>query len=341
MNVFLKRLKHFLKNLAIALVIVEIILWIVGYRPYYVTEFEIKSNPEYCLIPDSKYGFALQPGQFDITLNKALQFNATHLSDSTRATQLIERNTKPALSISFFGCSYTYGWGVSDSATYPFQIQKSFPHLTVRNYGVPGYGTIQSLLQLQELARQGKSPDIAIINYAHFHNERNALTRSWKMHLKHGFEQSNPAMAKNFGTAAMPFADLDASGNLMVSKMNQNEIYTDWPGRTLSPSINRIQTTIDRVSDFFVPDVNITKALFLEIKKVCDETNTKLLVCGITDGEGAEEMLRSLKSEGIKTLDISVDLSDPKYNNQPYDSHPNALAHSIYAKRVEEFLSDQ
>ena len=46
----------------------------------------------------------------------------------------------------------------------------------VRNYGVGGYGTPQSLLQYKRALRESDPPRIAILTYANFHEERNVMS---------------------------------------------------------------------------------------------------------------------------------------------------------------------
>jgi hypothetical protein len=51
--------------------------------------------------------------------------------------------------ILFFGCSYTFGWGVKGDQTLPYYVGTLAPHYRPYNYGAGGYGTQQMLAKLQ------------------------------------------------------------------------------------------------------------------------------------------------------------------------------------------------
>ena len=43
----------------------------------------------------------------------------------------------------------------------------------------------------------------------------------------------------------------------------------------------------------------------------------------------------------IPAVDISIDYTNPGYLNLPYDGHPNAKAHAIYAQKMHEYLTEE
>lgn len=51
--------------------------------------------------------------------------------------------------ILFFGCSYTFGWGVKGNQTLPYYVGTLAPRYRPYNYGAGGYGTQQMLAKLQ------------------------------------------------------------------------------------------------------------------------------------------------------------------------------------------------
>jgi hypothetical protein len=58
-------------------------------------------------------------------------------------------NLPKTKTISIFGCSLTFGMGLSDNETYAWKIQEHFKNYTVFNYGCPGYSLYQMLLLLE------------------------------------------------------------------------------------------------------------------------------------------------------------------------------------------------
>ncbi len=102
----------------------------------------------------------------------------SHLPDGLRVTRsAAEYNGHSTLWI--FGCSFTHGWSVNDEQSYPWLVQESLRDVDVKNFGVEGYSSVQSLLQLREaLAECDHNPSLVVVTYASFHDERNVFLRS-------------------------------------------------------------------------------------------------------------------------------------------------------------------
>ena len=49
-------------------------------------------------------------------------------------------------------------------------------------------------------------------------------------------------------------------------------------------------------------------------------------------------MLDDCRSHGIPAVDISVALDQEGMTNKPFDPHPNAKAHRIYAEKLTNYL---
>jgi lysophospholipase L1-like esterase len=64
-----------------------------------------------------------------------------------------------------YGDSFTYGTEVSNSESWPAQMEQGFPHLEVLNYGVPGFGTDQAYLRYAQEGRE-LSPRVVLIGFA-------------------------------------------------------------------------------------------------------------------------------------------------------------------------------
>lgn len=56
----------------------------------------------------------------------------------------------------FFGCSYTFGEGINDEETMVYKLNDKYPNEVFDNYGVSGYGTVQSLIVMQDVLEQNK-----------------------------------------------------------------------------------------------------------------------------------------------------------------------------------------
>ncbi|MEO1437731.1 MAG: hypothetical protein AAFV80_19485, partial [Bacteroidota bacterium] len=73
-----------------------------------------------------------------------------------------------------------------------------------------------------------------------------------------------------------------------------------------------------------------------EIHQLCLRNDVRLILTGITNDPGTKTILAKASEKNINTLLFDLDLQDNNYNNQPYDSHPNARAHQVFASRFLE-----
>jgi len=76
--------------------------------------------------------------------------------------------------ILIIGDSYTFGEGVSDNETFPYQLQEMLPDYEIINMGIHGYGHDQILILLQEEGVKYE-PDIVILGYVDEDMDRNLL----------------------------------------------------------------------------------------------------------------------------------------------------------------------
>ncbi|MGH1435640.1 MAG: hypothetical protein ACRBG0_14430 [Lewinella sp.] len=334
-----KNLLYAVYLLLLLLPCLEIALLILGYRPYRQVDFKIESTPDHCLIPHASLGFALHPGTFQVTINEGLTYTATHGADSIRIAGYEKQEELPA--IWFLGCSYTYGMGIDDSLTFPFLVNKNSPQFDVKNFGVPGYGTVQSYLQLKQQLAIHPPPAWAIVNYADFHDERNALTPAYRRDLFMGYQRSNDAVSTLMRTAAVPYVVASVVPGKQVRFCPWDSIYHNWQYRETFAAVNFLQDLSDQKQSQRIDKAEVNRYIFQRIKTLCDLHGVRLLVTGITPSSETKETLKELNTLGLKTLDISVDLALEEYRNAPYDDHPNAKANAVFAKRITDFISNQ
>ncbi len=84
-------------------------------------------------------------------------------------------NHHKARRIAVAGCSYTYGIGVKDNETFTWLLGERFPNTSFDNFGVPGYGTVQCLLNIKQQLERGNKYDLIIYAPIEKHIERNNL----------------------------------------------------------------------------------------------------------------------------------------------------------------------
>ena len=120
-------------------------------------------------VPDSTLGWTLAKNitttnSFIIPRKKLkLDYTVTTDAEARRITSIDDNSDKPA--ISFYGCSHTFGWGLDDESTYPWQVQADFPGHAVLNYGVSGYSLYQILLRMEHTIEHDK-PEVVVLGFS-------------------------------------------------------------------------------------------------------------------------------------------------------------------------------
>jgi hypothetical protein len=197
----------------------------------------------------------------------------------------------------------------------------------VINFGVNGYGTVQSLIQFRQAMQERRVPKIVVYAYAGFHVERNVYLRSWRKVIR---------FFSNLGQQMVPYARFGAGGELRYY-LGIVE-YNEFPLMRHSALMHFIEQKYDKLEENYYHSREVTEALILEMAKVAKEKGITFVLAGITDSQGTRKMLSFARKRGIKAIDISVDLDIPGYRNSPYDIHPSALADRKYADKLEAFL---
>lgn len=303
---------------------------VLGYRPWVTRKLDVVVEPGGKLYtPNPTLGYTALPGRFKVTLDGSYSFNITNLDNTLRVTHSLGTSPgKGKTRIWLFGDSITYGWSINDDQTYPWLLQQKLPDCELINFGVNGYGTLQSLIQLREALKNGAAPNVVVLTYASWHDVRNTFLRGRGKML---------APAASLGPVNQPYAQLDRSGQLKVGSDILG--YREFPLMRYSALMNALEESYDRYEERHARSHEITKAIIKEFADLCKARGIELVVAGLTSDPTTLDMLRYCKSEGLKTVDIWVDYLNIKENNNlPYDSHPSAIAHRQYAQKLELFL---
>jgi hypothetical protein len=331
----LSRRKKFLFFLAFNILLVLLLLFGAelslrrkGLRPWTFRPDFISETPGTYIRDHSTLGYLTQPGEFRfIQPGSAFTFKITHLSNGLRITHPLKTYSgKDKKEIWIFGCSFTQGWTLNDEETYPWLLQEKFPDYEVVNFGVAGYSTVQSLLQLREALEKGKRPALVIATYGSFHDMRNTLTRAWIKTLMtfKGLGVSRPYMRLS----------RDKQLQLFYAPLEYHEV----PFAHYSALANYLDETYNQSLESSYHSHETSKAIIEEFYRLCKTNGIDFVVAGIYRDATTTEMLDYCTSKGMMTVDISVDLSIKENTNLPYDSHPSAIANRQYAQKLESFL---
>ena len=311
----------------------EVFVRMKGMKPYKITRPEIAIEPGGMFyMKNDLLGYTHIPGKFKITIKENFSFSVTNNENSYRVTQPIDQQEfyREKDEIWIMGCSYTYGWALNDEDTFPWLIQKKIPGYKINNYGVCGYGSIHSLIQIKELLKERNIPKIIIVTYATFHDLRNTFSRIRRRAVSRW----------NFlGPLTQPYASLDKNGHLKLHRADE-VIYKPWPFTRMLALVYYLENKYNNHEVRVAQPFQVSQAIFLEISKICREKGIKLIVAGIKENNQKKmrRMLDFCEKSGLSTVDISVDVENEKYSHLPLDAHPNELANLLYAEKLYSYL---
>lgn len=296
-----------------------------GGRPWDARPAELLVEPGGRLYrADPVLGYASLPGRYRIRFPTGLAFTTTVDADGLRATR--PPGEAPALDapgLWIFGCSFTYGWAVDDDATYAWQLERLRPDLDVRNFAVSGYGTLQSLLQLERALRERPAPAVVVLAYASFHDERNTFTRRRRKRV---------APFQRLGPLVQPFARLGRDGALEVEMARV--AYRPWPGMTASALVHRLEQAWNELERRRVDSAAVTRAIVDRFVAEARASGARVVFATLTRNAHSEAMRAHAERAGATGLDLAIDLDAPGMRNLPHDGHPSPLAHARYARRL-------
>ncbi len=332
----MKSIKLYLSQIIITVILIEVTFRLFGYQPYQVQKYSLRSTPEQCILPDEKLGFQLNDGTFQVIINDSVKYSVKH-ADNQRITSYQQHSD--TAQVWLFGGSFPYGMGIDDSLAYPFLTQQNFPYFKIKSHCVPGFGMVQSLLQIPTLLKKDSiKPKKIILHYASFYEDRNLLTPAYRVALHHGFMNSSEEARSFYKKAHYPFINVTRTGfKIKLERLDQ--LYQNWWGRNYSSTINFLQTFED---SFGITDEEKSKGserIIQKLRTFCHRNNIELIIATITNDLATDEVKEYCKRYEIELVDLFVDFSDPNFSNLPHDSHPNAKAHQVYADKMKAFLN--
>jgi hypothetical protein len=292
---------------AATLALAEGVARLLGYRPSRPAPAPTAGGGPAAFREHPTLGFVPAPGAARFESPGRFAFTMTKLDSGLRITHALESYTRPRApkkEIWIFGCSFTQGWFLNDDETYAWRLQEELPDYEVVNFGVSAYGTLQSLIQLREaLGRGERAPNLAVMAYADFQDQRNTATRIWRKY-----------MAATLAGVQYPYARPGPNGELEI--LRDPFAYREFPFKHHSALMSALETLYD---DFVEPRYRsheVSKMILEEMSRLCRSHAIKLLVAGITGSPGSTEMIAWCRSRGIAATDISVDLSLEENNNR-------------------------
>ncbi|MCH8242040.1 MAG: SGNH/GDSL hydrolase family protein [Planctomycetes bacterium] len=274
-------------------------------------------------VGDSVLGYTHLPGRHRFELKDGHSFVATHLPNTLRVTRPLDspKNNLDLPEVWIFGCSLTHGWSVADDQTYPWLLDQMRDDLKVVNFGVTGYGTVQSLLQLREALRTGGHPAVVVLAYAGLHDERNTFQRSWR---------------KVAGVFPRPYVRFAQSGSLKFDFGRPD--YREWAGMKTFALVHAVERYFIQRETTSLRSHEVSKRVIRQFAEACEKRGIVWVLAGMDQEPLTKETVLFAMRNGWNGLDMSVDLQQPENNNKPIDAHPSAIAHAKYARSLNECL---
>ncbi len=317
---FLLRVAAALIGLSIAFAAAEIVARIAGYRPVP----EIAGTGDRALVEtDLALGWRNKSGPY--VWSKRSPDAPIHMTFWPGGLRATAPQRRPhARRVLLIGGSYTQGWAVSDSETFGWRLQSEFPDREFVNLGTAGYGTYQSLLQLERyLAHSDVMPETVIYGFIDIHAERNVADPAWL----------------RAAPVNMPHIYLDAEGYAERTRSKN----PGWPLRHYSAAVSLVE---DRYSDFRMgwraeQADEATRVLIQGLDWTSRAHGAELLVVMLEEfRSGArDEYLRFFSEEGIATVDCTQPEEEAKWLKVKGYGHPNAEMNRRWADCIAARLS--
>ncbi len=318
----------------IIFILAEVGLRIVGHKPAsskYRLNIKVEPSGKY-FKKDSILGYTHLPGKYYVTLDDNYTFITTHNKNTLRITHPIADDSnyvdKPKIWI--MGGSDTHGWSINDEETYAWFFQEIYKdNYEIINFGCSGYGTIHSLIQIEEALKTIKKPEIIVIAYHSSHDHRNTFL----------LKRRKSVTRWNFlGPLSQPYATYNEKEGLQIYKADTIE-YKGLPFNNYFALINFIEKVYLYFEDIFSNSNDVSKAIIERINDICHKNEIKLIIAGMNNTVKTQEILKYCNSKNINTIDLSVDFNIPGNMNIPYDFHPSPAANKQYAKKLSDYLN--
>lgn len=309
--------------LLLLLTAAEFSLRLLGHGPWKPVLQEFHVDPGGSLfIPDSLTGFRGRPGKFTCRIGDKLSFSVTHDANGFRPTTF-QPDTFSKPEIWIFGCSFTHGYGVDDSLTWPWRVQEEMPEYRVRNFAMTAFSTYQSKLLLGELLEKphGKIHSV-VLAYGAFHNQRNTASRFWRK-----------AVDGQGAANGITYPYILPEGKSAYSSRRGQLAYDPWPGQSYSALLHFLETQSNHREEQKLQSDDLSALLVNEMQNLSTISGAKFILATVQDDEPTRRMVSGLGN--IPIIDISPDLNDPGLRILPEDGHPNGKGH---AKMAEAFL---
>lgn len=267
-------------------------------------------------------------------LDGAVVYDAVYTTDAfgRRASYASPPGDREAFLV-FFGCSFTFGEGLQDSETFPWQVAALAQKYRVYNYACPGYGPQQMLAKIEsgELDREIREKS-GIAVYVFIPNHVRRAIGSMRVATKWGRAFPNYVVDPELG--------LVRRGNFTTGRPALTQWYkslsnvdtlryagVDFPFFITRKHLEFTGRIVQRSAELFqshFPGAQFRVLLYPDMEQ--------------SEMKG-EVFARILDAQGIAYLDFTslVDMQDARFTIKE-DGHPSAAANKLIAEELVKTL---
>ena len=218
--------------------------------------------------------------------------------------------------LAIYGCSTVYGWSIAAEETCAAVLQTMFPDWRVENHGVPGYGQVHNVIQLERDSRW-EAADFVTFGWIGDHLRRNIADAGHVRAVQASIPHDSPV-------DTFPRAFIDRAGDLAIRNIPIKR-----------PDLLAVDLTEFEAEPYYKDLVCFH--LFKRAAGIVRENGGHFFVTLLWE-QLSPLLMQRLAAEGIPVLDASV--FGEEYQSLPDDGHANARAHRIYAEKVQAYLLD-
>lgn len=235
---------------------------------------------------------------------------ANQTTDDDGWRTVVKQPAKANKKIAFYGCSFTYGTGLSDDETFTSRLQKHFPNIQIVNRGIGGHGSVQNYLQFRNDVKKSLI-DSAVFCVISDHRYRNVCHPvRMRAHLSLDWYK--------IGVEHVPRVKVNRDGDC------EFEYVSIW-----QPSLFK-----NDFDSFLPPDFYLDSATLSVFKEIIKFSSSRNIPIKIVLLDSIDMKFNQLM---VKEFNIVKDISTP-YNNDftflPDDSHPNSKANELFYERL-------
>ncbi len=281
--------------------------------------------------PSASLGWVNRPGEYSYSLTADGKniVRYTIAEDGRRKITGDDSGEKPEIWI--FGCSFSFGWAVTDGEEYAARLAALAPGHRVKNYSVPGYGTFQALLRYEELVKSNKPAPIVVYGFASFHDERNAASFEWLRNIRRN--------GRGQYWVSTPFAELK-NGKLV---RHAPVSFTVFPFSEHSDLLTAAQDGWGRFSASGRERTarEVTVALIQQFAETAKKNGSRFLVLALSLPRDGEYYFTNVADPPLEYVDGSrYGVLTPARMVPGDNLHPNAAIHVHWAEKLAAYLRD-